>query len=124
MTLAFLLAAASLVSCKKGGTDDNGGNNNPPGGGNTACSGTAGAKFTAVKNILATKCTGCHGGTNPQNGKNFADNCTIVNNKTAIKARAVDHSPSVMPPPPNTPLTELEKSAITAWIDAGGRLTD
>ncbi len=83
---------------------------------------TPGFLFTEVKNLIAVNCFTCHTGSNPQGGLNFADNCTIVQAWDRIKARAVDGNPSPMPQQGLMPLTERNK--ITAWINAGHRLTD
>jgi mono/diheme cytochrome c family protein len=82
--------------------------------------GPAGTGFTAVKNILNTYCTSCHGGSSPQSGINYLDDCTIVSGSARIKARAVDAIPSQMPPS-GTGLTAAERAAVTAWINAGGK---
>lgn len=83
---------------------------------------TPGFLFTEVKNLIAANCFTCHTGANPQGGLNFADNCTIVQAWDRIKARAVDGNPSPMPQQGLMPLSERNK--ITAWINAGHRLTD
>ncbi len=79
----------------------------------------AGTLFLAVKSILANNCTSCHGGGSPQNGLNFADDCTIVSQALRIKARAVDGIPSVMPQSGFIPSTDRQK--IVDWINAGGK---
>ncbi|MBC7889097.1 MAG: hypothetical protein H7Z13_14575 [Ferruginibacter sp.] len=86
----------------------------------------AGVKFAPVKTILQTNCTfaGCHGGASPQSGINFTIDCTIVSLWDRIKARAVDASPSVMPPAPNAALSASDKQKITDWITAGHKYTD
>jgi SprB repeat/Cytochrome C oxidase, cbb3-type, subunit III len=81
--------------------------------------GPAGTGFTAVKNIMNTYCTSCHGATSPQSGINFTDDCTIVSKAARIKARCVDLNPSQMPPS-GPGVTAAEKAAITAWVTAGG----
>lgn len=83
---------------------------------------TQGILFTEVKKIIAANCFTCHAGANPQGGLNFADNCTIVQAWDRIKARAVDGNPSPMPQPGLMPLSERNK--ITAWVNAGHRITD
>ncbi|MEO6583156.1 MAG: hypothetical protein ABIO05_02465 [Ferruginibacter sp.] len=85
-----------------------------------------GALFTAVKQVMATNCalSGCHLSPNPQNGLDFSDNCTIQANNSRIKARAVDGSPSFMPPPPMPQLSATDKQKIVNWVNAGGRVTD
>lgn len=91
-----------------------------------ACAGTPGPLFTAVKAVIAANCalSGCHAGSNPQNGLDFANNCVIVDNNARIKARAVDGVPSIMPPLPNPPLSATDKQKIVAWINAGGQLAN
>jgi hypothetical protein len=81
----------------------------------------AGTAFTAVKTMMQTSCavTGCHSGGNPTGGLNFTNDCTIVTSWDRIKARAIDASPSVMPPSPNTALSATDKQKITDWITAG-----
>jgi uncharacterized membrane protein len=130
MRITFLLVISGLIlhSCSKSsndGTDNNPGNN-PGTTSGGACSGNPGSLFTSVKTVLATNCalSGCHAGASPQNGLNFSDNCTIVAQSARIKARAVDHVPSQMPPPPAAPLSDGDKKKITDWIAAGGRLSD
>ncbi len=80
----------------------------------------AGPNFTAVKAVLAANCAtpGCHVGATPQSGINFTDDCTIVSQRLRIKARAVDASPSVMPPA--GAISNADKQKITDWINAGG----
>jgi uncharacterized membrane protein len=53
---------------------------------------------------------------------NWTVDCNIVANKDRIKARAVDASPSAMPPTGLMPASERQK--ITDWINAGGKFTD
>jgi SprB repeat len=81
----------------------------------------AGPMFTAVKSILAANCatSGCHSGSSPQSGINFADDCTIVAQSARIKIRAVDANPSVMPP--SGSISAANKTAITNWVNAGGQ---
>lgn len=85
-----------------------------------------GALFNDVKQVLASHCalSGCHVGPNPQNGLDWTNNCMIVNNALRIKARAVDGNPSIMPPPPNPPLSAADKQKIVAWVNAGGQLNN
>ena len=81
--------------------------------------GNAGPLFTNVKAIMVANCTGCHGGTSPQNGLNFNDDCTIVALSARIKARAVDGSPSFMPQ--SGPIPASDRQKIVDWINAGGQ---
>jgi large repetitive protein len=81
-----------------------------------------GALFTNVKAVLATNCAfaGCHGGANPQNGLNFADNCTIVAQKVRINARAVVAGTM----PPSGAISAADKQKIIDWINAGGKYSN
>ncbi len=85
----------------------------------TVAQASPGGLFANVKNILAANCTSCHGGSSPQSGINFADDCTIVAQSARIKARAVDGSGAPMPP--GGPLSAADKAAIVNWINAGGK---
>ena len=82
----------------------------------------AGTFFLAVKAVLATNCAtpGCHSLPSPQNGLNFADDCTIVSSGLRIKARAVDANPSQMPPT-GPGLSAADKQKIVDWLNAGGK---
>jgi len=79
-------------------------------------SGTAGAQFTAVKNLVATKCQSCHNNTLANGGMNFQVECNIITNKVRIKVRAVDEGTM----PQSGPLTAAEKTIISNWITGGG----
>ncbi len=82
----------------------------------------AGPLFLAVKAVLAVNCAipGCHSLPSPQNGLDFADDCTIVSQGLRIKARAVDANPSQMPPT-GPPLSNADKQKIIDWLNAGGK---
>lgn len=112
----------AFLSCSK----DNGNNNN--GGGTGGGGTTPGPLFTAVKAVVQTNCavSGCHAGSSPQNGINFADDNTIVNQKARIKVRAVDNAGTAnqMPPPPAAPLSTADQQKITNWINAGGAIVN
>lgn len=84
----------------------------------------AGPTFIAARGVVQTNCAvpGCHTGSSPTGGINFSVDCNIVLNKDRVKARAVDGSPSFMPPTGALPQGDRDK--ITAWINAGGRFTD
>ena len=81
----------------------------------------AGTLFTNVKTIMTANCAfaGCHGGSSPQSGLNFGDDCTIVAQKLRIKARAVDGIPSIMPA--SGAISAADKQKILDWINAGGQ---
>lgn len=87
----------------------------------TTTGGTPGAKFTAVRNLIATRCQSCHNSTNTQGGMNWTVDCNIVQYKDRIKARAVDIGDMPFGGPM---LTTGEKAVITDWIAAGGLLTN
>ncbi len=82
----------------------------------------AGPLFTEVKAVLQANCVSCHNNSQQEGGMNWMVDCNIVANKDRIKARAVDGSPSAMPPTGLLPLSERQK--ITNWINAGGKFTD
>lgn len=80
----------------------------------------AGPLFTNVKAILAANCTSCHGGSSPQSGINYNEDCVIVAQSARIKARGVDANPSQMPPG-GPGLSAANKAAIVNWVNAGGK---
>jgi mono/diheme cytochrome c family protein len=81
-----------------------------------------GPLFNAVRGLINTNCIGCHTNGNANGGANFDSDCNVVALRDRIKARAVDASPSAMPPTGLLPASE--RSKITNWINAGGRTTD
>ncbi len=85
-----------------------------------ASSGAAGATFTAVKNLIASKCQSCHNNSTANGGVNFQVECNIVSSRARIKVRAVDEGTM----PQAGPLTQAEKDIISAWITAGGGYTN
>lgn len=86
-----------------------------------AVAGTAGTLFTAVKNLVTSKCQSCHNNTNQNGGMNWAVDCNIVQFQNRIKVRAVDEGTM---PQGGPQLTQSEKDIITNWINAGGKFTD
>jgi VCBS repeat-containing protein len=82
--------------------------------------GTAGPLFTAVKDLITSKCVTCHNNTNSQGNMNWTIDCNIVLHQSNIKNRAVDLGTM----PPTGPLSQAEKDIITDWIDAGGNYAD
>ncbi|HVF95706.1 MAG TPA: hypothetical protein VM871_00210 [Flavisolibacter sp.] len=123
-TLLYACFCFLLLSCSKG----NGTNNGNNGGGGSTGGTTQGPMFIAVKGVLQSNCavSGCHAGTSPQNGINFSDDNTIVAQKARIKVRAVDNAGTAnqMPPPPAAPLSTADQQKITAWINAGGNISN
>jgi hypothetical protein len=87
----------------------------------SACTGTAGPKFLAVKALVQSKClTACHSGATPTGNLNLSIECNIAINKDNINNRAV-----VIGDMPQTgPLTTAEKKIISDWVAAGGKYTD
>ena len=113
-----LVAGVLLFSCSKGDSGDDAPPTTPP----ATCSGTPGPLFNAVKSVIQANCESCHNNSIANGGMNWTSNCNIVANKTRIKVRAVDNNPTPMPP--TGALAQADKDKITAWINAGGRLTD
>ncbi|RYG52583.1 MAG: hypothetical protein EOO01_06320 [Chitinophagaceae bacterium] len=88
----------------------------------TVTTASAGPLFSAVKTLIQNNCQSCHNNTIANGGMNWQAECNIVINKDRIKARAVDNTPSSMPP--TGPLAQADKDKITAWLNAGGRYSD
>jgi len=82
----------------------------------------AGTLFAAVKTILENNCVSCHNGNVTEGGMNWTIDCNIVANKDRIKARAVDGTPSAMPP--TGLISPPDRQKITDWINAGGKYTN
>lgn len=78
---------------------------------------TAGPLFTAVKNIINSRCSGCHTGGGTSGGANFSTDCGIVSKALRIQARAV----TLGTMPPSGAIPANEQQAITNWINAGGQ---
>jgi len=85
-----------------------------------ASSGIIGAKFTAVKSLIVSKCQSCHNNAVANGGMNYQVECNIVTNRARIKVRAVDEGTM----PQAGPLTQAEKDIISTWIAAGGGYTN
>jgi hypothetical protein len=73
--------------------------------------------FTAVTNLINSRCVTCHGAQNA-GGVDFRNECTIVSHSNRIKVRAVDEETM---PRGGPPLTTAEKKIITDWISAGAK---
>jgi uncharacterized membrane protein len=104
-----------FISCSKKDSDET---STPPPSAN--CSGTPGPLFTAVKNMMQANCQSCHNNSIANGGMNWTVDCNIVANKDRIKIRAVEQGTM----PPTGALPQSEKDKITAWINAGGKITD
>jgi uncharacterized membrane protein len=115
----FIFITIILLSCSK---TDSTPNPTPTsgGGGNTCATATEGTLFKEVKNLLANNCVTCHNPTGQMPSVDFRDNCVIQTKASLIKQRAVDQGTM----PPTGPLSQTDKDKITAWVTAGGRVTD
>ena len=78
-----------------------------------------GPKYALVKELIVNYCGPCHRNGGMDGGKNFDTDASIISSWDRIKVRAVDNLPSAMPPPPNVPLTNVDKQKITDWVNAG-----
>jgi uncharacterized membrane protein len=109
-----------LLSCSK--SDTNPTTPSTTGGGNTSTCATAteGTLFKEVKGLLANNCVSCHNPNGQMPTVDFRDNCVIQTKASLIKQRAVDLGNM----PPTGPLSQTDKAKITAWVTAGGRVTD
>ena len=95
---------------------------NPPGGGNnpTCANATQGPLFSQVKTLLANNCVTCHSPSGQMPSVDFRDNCVIEGRSALIKTRAVDQGTM----PPTGALAQADKDKISAWVAAGGKVTD
>jgi len=82
----------------------------------------AGPLFTAVKSLIQAQCISCHAGAGASAGKDWNNDCNVIANKTLIKQRTVDGSPSFMPQ--GGKLSAADMKIITDWVNAGGRYSD
>ncbi len=88
-----------------------------------------GPKYAAVKQLISGGggsgyCGPCHINGGLDGGKNFDTDANIISNWDRIKTRAVDNTPTPMPPAPNVPLTLPDKQKIIDWVNAGHRQSD
>jgi len=91
--------------------------------------GTSGCDITKfnfsadIKPILATNCTGCHGGTAPSGGINLT--VYDVVKQVGLNGRlvgAITHAPGFQPMPRNAnKLSDCKITQIQKWIDAGAQ---
>ncbi|MBC8035135.1 MAG: hypothetical protein H7Y03_13375 [Chitinophagaceae bacterium] len=126
LSVSMLFAAAILminvVSCSK--SDDDNGTPTPPPvtppPPASACPGTPGPLFLAVKTLIENRCASCHNNSQRSGGANFSDTCNIITLKTRIKVRAVDEKTM----PQSGALSQADQNKITDWINAGGLKTN
>lgn len=97
-----------IASCSKDSDDSN--------------NDTPGPKFLAVKSVIDASCatSGCHTASSSAGGLNFENNSVIASNSSRIKTAAVDLGTM----PPGGSLSATDKSKITEWVAAGGKVTD
>ncbi len=109
--ISIVIATGITFSCSKSEDSDP----NPAGS-------TPGPKFLAAKSIITSSCavSGCHIAPSNTGGVNFGSDANIVSNSSRIKTLAVDLGTM----PPSMPLSAADKTKITDWINAGGKLTD
>jgi uncharacterized membrane protein len=88
-----------------------------------AATDTMGPTFTNVRNIINSKCGGCHLGGGSTAGYNFDNDCSIVTYWNEIKRSCVQPY-TLQRMPTSGPLSTNEQSQITAWVNAGHRYTD
>jgi len=82
---------------------------------------TAGPLFINVKNLLTARCVSCHSGPSPAGGRDWTQDCELVNFSDRINQRAV----VIGDMPQGGPmLTPSEKAIITSWINAGAKFTN
>jgi len=86
----------------------------------TVSAAPAGTNFTNVKNIITSKCGGCHLNGGNDGSANFDNDCSIVSKWDRINIRCVTQGGM----PPGSPLSSAQKAQITAWVNAGHRYTD
>lgn len=86
-----------------------------------------GPTFTAVRNLITTRCsngTGCHMNGGNKAGYNFDNDCSIVTKWSQINGSCITGTLATMPINPQAPLTAAEKLVITNWINAGHKYID
>lgn len=83
-------------------------------------SATAGPLFTDVKQLIQVNCIICHAPGGQQPNPNWTVDCNIVQNAALINTRVVVQGTM----PPTGALSQANKDKITAWINAGGKITN
>lgn len=84
-----------------------------------------GPLFAAVKPVIIANCavSGCHNGSQ---SPNYTVDCNIASSALSVKARAVDQAgtSTQMPQPPRAALSVADRNKITAWVSAGGKISN
>lgn len=84
-----------------------------------------GPLFAAVKPVIIANCavSGCHNGAQ---SPNYTVDCNIAGGANSIKVRAVDQAGTSlqMPQPPRAALSVADRNKITAWVAAGGKVSN
>jgi hypothetical protein len=86
-----------------------------------------GPTFTAVRNLISTRCSGggCHMNGGSAAGYNFDADCNLVLYWNQINMCSVTYQLTPkMPKSPQALFTTAEKQIITNWVNAGHRYTD
>jgi hypothetical protein len=81
----------------------------------------AGPKFSALKILVQSRCSGssCHTNGKTQKGYNFDTDCKIVSAWNGINGSCVTGTLNKMPISPQPNLTTAEKQVIIDWVNAG-----
>lgn len=84
-----------------------------------SCTALPGVTFTQVRNLLDAKCVSCHNDTTT-NLIDYTVNCNVLQHRDSIFYRVV----TVGNMPPLDTLSASEKSIITDWLNAGGKISN
>jgi len=93
---------------------------------NNSCTETStrGPLFNAMRPLISTRCSGsgCHMNGESGGGHNFDADCSLVEHYDDIHSTCcVTFS---MPKLPQAPLSDSEKTIISAWVNAGHSLAN
>ena len=84
-----------------------------------SCTALPGIIFTQVRNLLDAKCISCHNNSTTS-VTDYTINCNVLLHKDSIYHRVI----IVGNMPPADTLSTQEKSIITDWLSAGGKISD
>lgn len=84
-----------------------------------SCTVLPGATFTQVRYLLDAKCVSCHNSTTTA-VTDYTINCNVLIHKDSIFYRAI----TIEDMPLDDTLSTSEKSIITDWVNAGGKISD